>query len=159
MDALRISSNIINEMRQRNLELDHIKLQKLLYFFAVKYFRRVGIIPFEQRIEKWKLGPVIREVYKEYKINGANKIIEPTTSLKLDGGRFVMEVIQPEMLTEEDAILLNETIEEYGHLNPFDLVEITHQENAWAAVEQDIINRVPNLYYDEDDFIEIVGAM
>lgn len=158
-DALKFSSNIIEKMNAIGYRLDHIKLQKLLYFFSVEYFKRNQKLPFMQKIEKWKLGPVVREVYREYKINGSSAITKPTTGLKFEEGRFTIQAIENEELRPEDDEILDFIIDQYGNRDSFELVELTHQEEAWRRAEPDIQRRATDLFYTIDDFREIAGVV
>lgn len=146
-------------MNNNDYQLDHIKLQKLLYFFAVEYFKRYQRLPFKQNIEKWKLGPVIREVYKEYKFNGANLITKPATTLKFENGQIVLQEIENENLTPIDNEILDSIIDIYGNLDSSHLVEITHRENAWKRAEPEIQQRAKDLIYSIEDFREIAGVV
>lgn len=156
-DAVNVASNIINKMCEKNLSLDHIKLQKLLYFFAVEHYKINQELPYNQPIEKWKLGPVIREVYNEYKFKGSSTINSPTVQFTFIEGSFKSSVIKPEELSEEDDILLEEIIDQYGSLNSFRLVDITHEEDVWIEAKSRIERREDNLFYTNDDFNRIIG--
>ncbi|WP_313470897.1 type II toxin-antitoxin system antitoxin SocA domain-containing protein [Lysinibacillus sp.] len=156
-NAVNIASNIINKMREKNLSLDHIKLQKLLYFFAVEYFSINREPVFEQPIEKWKLGPVVRDVYNEYKFKGSSEINEPTYKFTFSHGRFTSSIIEPANLNEDDNVILDEIIDKYGGLPSFRLVDITHEEDVWKEAKPKIERREDALFYTTDDFKRIVG--
>lgn len=157
-NAVNVASNIINNMHEKNLPLDHIKLQKLLYFFAVEYFKSNENFPFKQQIEKWKLGPVVRDVYNEYKFKGSSSIESPTVQFTFEDGTFKTSKIKSEELTYVDEALLNEVIDKYGGLNSFRLVDITHEEDVWKEAKSKIEKREENLFYTNEDFNRIIGS-
>lgn len=156
-NAVNVATNIINKMREKNLPLDHIKLQKLLYFFAVELFKLNKELPFEQQIEKWKLGPVVRDVYNEYKFKGSSEIDEPTFKFTFANGIFTSSMIEPEVLSEADEAILDEIIDKYGSFGSFRLVDITHEQDVWKEAKPMIERREENLFYTTDDFYRIIG--
>lgn len=156
-NAVNVASNIINKMREKSLPLDHIKLQKLLYFFAVERFKLNRELSFEQHLEKWKLGPVVRDVYNEYKFKGSSLIDEPTFKFTFTNGSFTSSKIEPEVLNEADEVILDEIIDKYGSLGSFRLVDITHEEDVWKEAKPMIEKREENLFYTIDDFNRIIG--
>lgn len=46
--------------------ISNLKLQKLLYFSWLEYYRRNGTPLFEEEFEAWKYGPVVPSVYYDY---------------------------------------------------------------------------------------------
>lgn len=51
-------------------DLTNLKLQKLLYFAQGKYLAETGKPLFKEPVEAWRLGPVIRSVYDNFKYCG-----------------------------------------------------------------------------------------
>lgn len=99
-----------------------LKLQKLLYY-AQGFFLAIYSKPlFHERVEKWKHGPVVPEVYHLYKENGGNAIPSP---LKIDLTIFDDKTIE----------LLDEVYRVYGQFSAFALKNLTHQEPPWLTTE------------------------
>lgn len=46
----------------------NMKLQKMLYYAWVEHYRRSGTCLFEENICAWRFGPIVPEVYREYRI-------------------------------------------------------------------------------------------
>lgn len=52
-------------------DLTNLKLQKLLYFAQGKYLAETGKPLFEDKIEAWQYGPVVRNIYMNFKACGS----------------------------------------------------------------------------------------
>lgn len=59
--------------------ITHLKLQKLLYNAQGVYLALKGNKLFEDDLEAWEHGPVVRDVYDTYCVFGRNPIIIPST--------------------------------------------------------------------------------
>ena len=108
--------NIANYIVQRYKEvskcsLDELKLHKLLYFVQRETIAITGEPAFNEVLEGWKYGPVSKDVRHVY-LN--SEIIVDT------------DEISPEM-----KYIVNNVIEEYGALEPWKLVELSHREISW----------------------------
>lgn len=102
-------------------DLTNLKLQKLLYFSQGKYLAKTNKPLFEESIEAWKLGPVVREIYNNFKYCGSF----PITAF--DKG--VKEV----NINDETKNFLNNIWEEYGKYSARYLVDLTHKKGtSWS---------------------------
>lgn len=72
--ALDAANYLLQLAKQDGEVLDAITLQKLLYY-AQCWSLRDGYRLFDDDVEAWKHGPVVRSVYKAY--SGAAKIVPP----------------------------------------------------------------------------------
>lgn len=82
---------------ENELWISNLKLQKLLYFAWLEYFRRHGAHLFEDNFEAWKFGPVLPSVYYEYWTNAANTIFvakRPSETIDADTSVFLLEMLQ-----------------------------------------------------------------
>ena len=73
-DALRIAQYIIDYCNKKGISISHLKLQKLLYFVWIHYYKQTGEILFDDNFSAWQLGPVVSEVYYSYCIFGGRPI-------------------------------------------------------------------------------------
>ena len=65
--------------------ITHLKLQKILYYAQADYLvENKGIPLFEEPIEAWQYGPVVRSVYDKYKQFGRNPISMLIESINLE---------------------------------------------------------------------------
>ena len=98
--------------------ISNMKLQKLLYYAQGFYLAKYGKPLFDAKIEAWSLGPVVPEVYHEYKSYGSDAI---KLSEKLDFSVY-----------DEDAReMLDEVYAVYGQFSAWKLSQMTHDELPW----------------------------
>lgn len=89
--------------------ISNIKLQKLLYFSWLEYYKRTGEPLFDEGFQAWRYGPVLPCVYYEYWCNAANILFSSKrTSEPIDGD--TLGFLQ-EMLKAYDEASVNEMIE------------------------------------------------
>lgn len=112
-------------------DLTNLKLQKLLYFAQGEYLAREHKLLFEDQIEAWDLGPVIKDVYNQYKLCGS----------------FPITVFD----THTKRVLINKKVKEfldiiwtrYGKFSAAHLVEETHKNNSpWTKYYQKGVNNI-----------------
>lgn len=98
--------------------LSNLKLQKLCY-----YAQGIGIaarnVPlFAERIEAWQHGPVVPNLYQEYKDFGASMIPPP-------------DDFDPTIFAMADIELMNDVYDHYGQFSGWKLRDMTHSEPPW----------------------------
>ena len=103
--------------RRDEVEIDPLKLQKLLYYAQSWHLAELGELLFKEKIEAWPVGPVVSRVYGQYKVFKRSAI--DTTGIE-----------QP-ALTEEEAELLESVWCRYGRLSGPQLSRMTHNEDPW----------------------------
>lgn len=98
-------------------DLTNLKLQKLLFYTQVLSILRTGKVLFDNTIEAWEYGPVVPDVYREYKSYGRN----------------VLETTSPNLLFEpaNKKIIIDEVIKDKGRFTGITLMEMTHQLDSW----------------------------
>ena len=98
--------------------LTNLKLQKLCYYAQGFSLGKLGRPLFLDDIQRWNHGPVIPNLYQQYKTFG-NKPIPAPDNLNL--GLFSAEV----------RGVLNSVIQRYGGLSAQALRNQTHKESPW----------------------------
>jgi len=99
--------------------ITNLKLQKLLYYAQAWYLvKNNGEKLFDDEIEAWQYGPVIRSVYDAYKCFGRNPINDEAMSDKFD---------LPEKVQKHIARVLKE----YMDYSASHLVNAIHQDMPW----------------------------
>lgn len=155
-DALEVASYIVTKMNEAKEYLDHLKLQKLLYFIAIGWVKEINEYPYEQATEMWKLGPVVRSVYSEYRTNGYGQISEPATKLSFEDGVIKSVKCEPAVFSESEQLLVDKVIQKFGSMNSFDLVDITHEHDPWKRNEKAIKSIVKSeIEYSFEDFLQV----
>ena len=127
--ARAVANYFLKRGRREGVELDPLKLQKLI-FFAHGWHLAIRKQPLvNERAEAWPYGPVFPSVYHEFKRHGRDGIRRLAIDW-VDGEPWVPVV--PETATEARAIL-NRVWEVYGNLPGTRLVRMTHQKDGpWA---------------------------
>lgn len=157
IDAKNMAAYIIEKSKEKKFNLDHLKLQKLLYFIALEWIRKFEKYPYQQKIEMWKLGPVIADVYSDYRTSGSSKITKVATTLAFtsDGG-FKIKEIEPSNLSEIEEETVSNALTKYSNLGSFELVNLTHTHKPWKDNEDKILNRVEKICYNDNDYNTII---
>ena len=117
---LHIANKIIASTDLEHGELiSNLKLQKLLYYMQGYFMAVFGEQLFDNEIEAWQYGPVVRDMYNHFKGNGSS-------SITLDEGAIIAD------LTDKEESLFNEVLEEYGQYSAIKLMKMTHEELPWV---------------------------
>src|SRR5690625_479323 len=104
--AIQIANYVIKTALERGKDITNIHLQKILYYLLASELVHTGSPLFDESIEKWRLGPVIPEVYHEYKEYGSQPITEIATEIIFDDETFGIKFVE---FNEKD--ISNETKE------------------------------------------------
>lgn len=128
-NVLDVADWFIKKAQEEGGEISPKKLQKLLYYaysWSLVFFNDssddLSEKLFENNIEAWVHGPVIPEVYHEYKTYGYNPIVK--------------DVIKPRF-SEDTEDVLKQVWNIYGGYNGNQLESITHQEEPWIEARGD----------------------
>lgn len=117
--ALSVARYIIERCHSQNRSISNLKLQKILYFVQAEFLVSTNQPCFAEEIEAWDFGPVVPEVYQQYKIFGSSNI--PVF------GRLV----NPVVIRNDDQELINEIVDECAKYSASALVDITHHQSPW----------------------------
>lgn len=154
--ALDIANYIIwyanNEQKKlANYSLTPLKLQKILYYVSTEYFKKYGKRLFSEDFQKWQYGPVVKDVYHEFKSSSLHHIAKPKAKLEIsETGSISRKEFDINILLNDTEFLTiaDKVIENYMPWKAFDLVERTHAEIAWKKFESDIMKGVELTYSD-----------
>jgi len=101
--------------------MTHLKLQKMLYYAQGTHGAMRDKKLFEEDIINWAHGPVVEEVYQEYKKYKDGGIDKKTVGLIFD--------------VETNAIL-KEVYHVFGRYSAWGLREMTHSEEPWKKTSR-----------------------
>lgn len=129
--AIDVAKNIINIYNARVDELvrdydivpeyiTNLKLQKLLYFVQALCLMIFDKKAFSEKILAWSYGPVVYEVYQEYKQNHANMITSEMAIKDISSGLYK---------------IIDEVVTCYGSIEANKLIAFTHEEEPWKNTE------------------------
>lgn len=124
--VLDIAKYIIAYCGYKGYSISNLKLQKILYFVQAEYLVATGMPCFREEIEAWDFGPVVPEVYREYKIFGS--------------GNIPIFIIERNVLLDDG--LINGMVDECAKYTPSQLVEITHKQTPWMEAYRHGMNRI-----------------
>ncbi|WP_017186545.1 Panacea domain-containing protein [Alkalibacillus haloalkaliphilus] len=105
----------------------HLKLQKLLYYAQAMKLAVTGEKLFNDRIEAWANGPVVNNMFVEYR---HNQFVP--RSRAFDTPEF----------DEETTKILEIVNSIYGSQSSDQLVNLTHSEKPWGELEAEAKNRL-----------------
>lgn len=116
----------------------HLQIQKLVYLAYKSYLFKYNESLFEEKILAYQYGPVVEEVYQEFKRYGSENIkIDDDTKYVLKDIRLPQSLGRIVLVENALRIIdcLMEIIEIYGHLTGSQLVSLTHSKDSpWSKV-------------------------
>lgn len=135
-----------------NYSLTPLKLQKILYYVSTEYFKKFEKRLFKENFQKWQYGPVVKDVYHEFKSSGLHHIAKPKAILDISSGTISRKEFDhiPLMMDEDFIKVAKPVIDNYMPWKAFDLVERTHDEPAWRDFESDIMKGTELVYSDTE---------
>lgn len=124
-DVMTVADDILRAAKARGLHITPLQLMKLTYIaHGCSLGSGLGDL-FDSRIEAWKYGPVIPELYHATKTWGRNAI--PHTHI-FDG----------RALSGDAAAIVDRVLDKYGQLSGSALSTLTHKPGTpWSKVYRD----------------------
>lgn len=116
--AIDVAKYVIEHEDACDRSTSNLRLQKLLYFVQAQFLVSRGEACFYDRIEAWDFGPVVPNVYHEFKFFGSFDI---PSSLAKDR--------MP--LSSGDEQLINDMIDYCARYATSSLVHLTHNQKPW----------------------------
>lgn len=122
----------------------NMKLQKLLYYTQAICLAVYNDTLFDNKIEAWKYGPVIRDVYRDFNILNQNPNPDVTIPKNIE---HLLKIINSM----------------YGFQTPNELVNLINNEEPWAELKEQAENklnpeitveRIKEYYYSFKDIFE-----
>ena len=132
------SQNIVDEVKGEKVYegITNLKLQKLLYFVQVFYLVKKDKPLFVENIQAWQYGPVVYEVYQQYKKFQSNSIVKTKDT---------------STLSDADKKFIEHIWDSFGKYSTTKLIGITHAHTPWQEAyktkNQIISNKSLQEYY------------
>lgn len=159
--ALFVANYIIEYSNKKGYSINNLRLQKLLYFINARSLVETGNPIFKESMQKWKYGPVVPEVYHEYKQYGAFEILDSNIVKEKvdlifgesedDFPDIRIEQYDPAKINPGNKRMIELTVDRLNEFDAFDLVDITHQHPMWANDEEKIMGGEKGLSYDNNE--------
>jgi uncharacterized phage-associated protein len=122
--AIEVANWFIDQFdRESGGLITHLKVQKLLYFAEAWCQALLDRELFEESMEAWAHGPVVREVFDVYRDYGW----EPLTASD--------EIIEFDSDVED---VLNQVLDVYGEVSAKTLEKMTHKDKPWLDARGDL---------------------
>jgi uncharacterized phage-associated protein len=103
--------------------LNNLKLQKLVYYAQAWHLALHDTPLFPEDFQAWVHGPVIPELYQEY---------------KKFGGQRILKDADPK-LPKNVEDFLDEVAKKYFACDPYELEQMTHAEDPWKLARGDML--------------------
>lgn len=154
--ALQIANYIIKIALDKGEVVTNLHLQKILYYLQVNELVTVGTPLFRDDMEKWRLGPVVPNVYHEYKGSGSQPISDIEKEIVFDDETMEVKFIEfnENHIELSDREKTNPLITKLLNENAFTLVDKTHEHEPWKSVEPRIYNGEKELKYTHEELID-----
>ena len=120
---LAVADEILRLAKRRGLSLTPMQLMKLTYMSFGWFMANRGERLFPERIEAWKYGPVMPDLYRATKAWGRNPI--PLDHISDELGA----------VDADTSSFLSQVVDKYGHLSGIALSNLTHNAGTpWHQV-------------------------
>ncbi|MCQ2560203.1 MAG: DUF4065 domain-containing protein, partial [Clostridia bacterium] len=112
--AIEVAKYIVTYCTEKKQPISNLKLQEILYFIWIDYYKLTGDKLYDDEIYAWPFGTVVPEVYYDYCCYAGLPI-----SLKIDS-----------QITEEDRLILSKIVDKYVTFSARKLVNMTREKIA-----------------------------
>lgn len=132
--ASKIAKYIVKEALKRKIPVTNLKLQKLLYFVQGVHLFMHEKVAFPDEIIAWEYGPVVKDVYYEYSIYGANDIIPIDKNEKIILSMRLKKLVSfvlDDLLRYSDIALVKETKKEGSPWSQVSLNEVIDEKDIY----------------------------
>lgn len=143
--ALDVARYIINYSNRMKYGISNLKLQKLLYFVQAEFlaFTERKEPCFMEEIEAWGFGPVVPEVYQEFKQYGSSNIPTITKYYEVnDEWEIIEKKYNENCIQLQDREIINQTVDGFADYSAAALVNITHNQDPWNNAYAEGMNMI-----------------
>lgn len=137
-NAIDVARYIINYNNKNLNGISNLKLQKILYFVQAYFLSTTNLPCFNDTIEAWGFGPVIPNVYHNFKQFGAMNIPSIETYLEYKDKDNIWSVEEKEfddsIISPNDKEKINYTNNKLSKYSAYNLIDITHNQSPWKDV-------------------------
>lgn len=128
----------------------NLKLQKLLYYAQGVHLAAFDTPLFEDEIVAWKFGPVVENVYADYKIHGSGAIPVPSS---LKQYSFI------DAFAKGKKDFIGNVYAYFGQYDALKLMQMTHEELPWKTTSASAIisNEKMRTYFKTQLFVSSIA--
>ena len=140
MKAKELSKYVIAKYDFYGEFISNKKLQKFLYYIEAWALVHMESI-IDEDFQAWVHGPVIPEVYQEYRHFGYSPLSFEYPNNAPNASKFIENFVAQKVkegVNPDVFKLIDDVLEEYGELNAFQLERLTHAEDPWLIARKEI---------------------
>ena len=134
-DVLDISRYIINYSNAEGYGCSNFKLQKLLYFIQAYFLISKEHEPcFNEKIEAWDIGPIVPEVYKEFRQYGSADIPLIKTYVIMKGDNIwdsERKVFDESIISCRKKAMINVVVDMFKDYSATEMMDVTFAQLPW----------------------------
>lgn len=153
-DVYEVAAYVINKSIELDKPITNLKLQKILYYIQAGFLVKSNEPCFDSRIEAWRHGPVVPEIYQEFRSYGAEEIIDKVFMRKelvfsTENDVFEFNEVKITLKFEFESNhtkIINDIVESYLYKGAWEIVNKTHVEAPW----KDAYDGTDNVVIDND---------
>lgn len=142
MKAMDCADYIVDKAIQKQKKITNLQLQKALYVFAAEYIRQCDEYPYGcDKIMAWNYGPVIPEVYHEYKNYESRPITEISKHEEFDINKceFINHIYnEDEDIDSKYHEIVENNLSDFLEIDIFKVVDFTHKQKFWYNNRKEI---------------------
>lgn len=144
-NVMDIARFVVNYCNKKGYEISNLKLQKLLYFIQADYLSDDRSMPcFNEEIQAWNFGPVIPEVYHEFKMYGSGNIptIDSYLICDYENFEFGRRKFNESVILPEDRMRIGSALDSLSKYSATTLVNVTHNQKPWRDAYNGQMNQI-----------------
>ncbi|MBN9451114.1 MAG: DUF4065 domain-containing protein [Bosea sp.] len=126
-DAREIANIILDRSEYLNLHISNLSLNKILYFVNGVNYKFTNEDLLMDRFEAWEYGPVIKEIYYQFKKHGSERITSRATTTDFLTGKTE---IFPKTITSDELDRILPVIDFFSRVPSGKLVDWSHMEGS-----------------------------
>lgn len=131
-DGRAIANCILDIADADGIEVTNLSLQKLMYFCHAWHLVETGEPLVKTEFEAWQHGPVLQYLYRQFKDFENRPIRSRATAMNPHNGKQELVAYRIEEETKER---LRRVVGFYGRMEPWDLVDMSHEKGGpWFEV-------------------------
>ncbi len=156
VNALAVANYFIDIAHRDNTPITQLGLMKRVYIahgFSLAINHKSLLDSRFDRVEAWKYGPVIPNVYHSFKQYRNNPIQEKTVVMLWDGEKNMPEFREPTLEDNEAKAVVEMVWKRYSGMSDSDMVSLTHKKGTpWdvcyiEGLNKPIPDEITELYY------------
>lgn len=142
-DPAIVANAVLWITKERGLSVDHMKLQKLVFFVHAWSLALHGESVVDERPEAWTYGPVFDSLYQRLKGYGRAPIDAYVPTFNPVNGTHVAMV--PDRQDSKTWDMVKQVVDRYGSFNALQLSALSHEPGGpWEVTRSQKASQIPN---------------